>query len=126
MSFTTLLMLCLTIFASSMGQFCLKMGAAKLGKLEGGNVVTMVLGMATNWHILTGLVFYALGVVSYVLLLSQVNLSIAGPAMTVSYVIGIMMGVIFFKETLQLPQYVAIAMILTGVVMLVQGKVPQT
>jgi multidrug transporter EmrE-like cation transporter len=126
MNLMALSMLCLTIFTSSMGQFCLKMGASKIGKLEGGNLMSMVLGMATNWHILTGLVFYGIGVVSYVLLLSQVNLSVAGPAMTLSYVIGIMMGVIFFKETLQLPQYFAIAMILTGVVMLVQGKVPQT
>jgi multidrug transporter EmrE-like cation transporter len=126
MSFTTLLMLCLTILASSIGQFCLKMGASKLGKLEGGNLLGMIMGMVTNWHILTGLVFYALGVVSYILLLSQVNLSVAGPAMTLSYVVGIMMGVIFFKETIQVPQYFAIAMILTGVVMLVQGKVPQT
>jgi multidrug transporter EmrE-like cation transporter len=126
MTFTTLLMLCLTILASSIGQFCLKMGALKLGKFEGGNLVSMVMGMVSNWHILTGLVFYALGVVSYILLLSQVNLSVAGPAMTLSYVVGILMGVIFFKETLQVSQYIAIAMILTGVVMLVQGKVPQT
>ena len=126
MTLTTVLMLFLTILASSIGQFCLKMGASKIGKLEGGNLVSTILGMVTNWHILVGLVFYGLGVVSYILLLSQVNLSVAGPAMTLSYVVGILMGVIFFKETLQIPQYFAIAMILTGVVMLVQGKVPQT
>jgi multidrug transporter EmrE-like cation transporter len=126
MSLTALLMLSLSVLASAIGQFCLKIGASKLGKLEGGNFLNLILGMATNWHIVAGLVCYALGVVAYILLLNQVSLSVAGPAMTLSYVIGIILGVTFFKETLQVPQYFAIAMILCGVVMLVQGKVPHT
>jgi multidrug transporter EmrE-like cation transporter len=126
MSLTAFLMLLLSVIASAIGQFCLKMGAMKLGKFEGGNLFNMIMGMATNWHIVGGLVCYALGVVAYILLLNQVSLSVASPAMTLSYVIGIMMGVMFFKETLQMPQYLAIAMILCGVVLLTQGKVPHT
>jgi multidrug transporter EmrE-like cation transporter len=124
MTLSAFMMLIASVVASAIGQFCLKIGALKLGKFESDNLFGMVMMMATNWHIIGGLVCYALGVVAYILLLNQVSLSVASPAMTLSYVIGIMMGVMFFKETLHFPQYVAIAMILAGVVLLTQGKVP--
>jgi drug/metabolite transporter (DMT)-like permease len=125
MSFQAITMLLASVLASSAGQFFLKLGAQKLGDTNNLNLATILLHMATNWPILVGLVCYAFGVVAYILLLGQVSLSIASPAMTLSYVVGVMLGIFVFKETLSLNQYLAIAMILAGVILLTQGKAPQ-
>jgi drug/metabolite transporter (DMT)-like permease len=125
MTLQAIIMLLASVLASSAGQFFLKLGAQKLGKIDPSNFGTTLLQMAQAWPISVGLVCYACGVVAYILLLSQVSLSIASPAMTLSYVVGIMMGVLVFKETLSLNQYLAIGMILAGVILLTQGKAPQ-
>jgi drug/metabolite transporter (DMT)-like permease len=124
MNLQAVTMLLASVLASSAGQFFLKLGAQKL-KIDPSNFGLTLLHMAQAWPIIVGLVCYACGVVAYILLLSQVSLSIASPAMTLSYVVGIMMGVLVFKETLSLNQYLAIGMILAGVILLTQGKAPQ-
>jgi drug/metabolite transporter (DMT)-like permease len=125
MNLQAITMLLTSVLASSAGQFFLKLGAQKIGKIDPSNFGTTLLQMAQAWPITMGLACYACGVVAYILLLSQVSLSIASPAMTLSYVVGIMMGVLVFKETLSLNQYLAIGMILAGVILLTQGKAPQ-
>jgi drug/metabolite transporter (DMT)-like permease len=122
MSFQAITMLLAAVLASSAGQFFLKLGSMQLNQSPSSNLIATIIQMAQIWPIAVGLTCYACGVVAYILLLGQVSLSIASPAMAMSYVVGIVMGVVFFKETLSPNQYIAIAMILGGVILITQGK----
>jgi drug/metabolite transporter (DMT)-like permease len=122
MTLKAILMLLTAVLSSAAGQYFLKLGSLKLNQLNSPNLGVALLHMAQTWPIAVGLTCYACGVIAYILLLGQVSLSIASPAMALSYVFGILIGVVVFKETLTLNQYIAIAMILGGVILITQGK----
>jgi drug/metabolite transporter (DMT)-like permease len=119
-NFVDLCLLLASISASVGGQFFLKSGAMKLGAVNGTNVVGVILGMVTNWQILAGLTCYALGVITYILLLNRVALSIASPALALSYVFAVLIGVFFFKEPMSLVRAMGVGMIFGGVILLTQ------
>jgi drug/metabolite transporter (DMT)-like permease len=117
-NFVALCLLLASIGASVGGQFFLKSGAMKLGAVNASNVVGVIFSMVTNWQILAGLTCYALGVVTYILLLTRVDLSTASPALALSYVFVVMIGVFFFKEPMSLGRALGVGMIFGGVILL--------
>lgn len=118
MNFVALCLLLVSIGASVGGQFFLKSGAMKLGTVNASNVVGAILSMVTNWQILAGLTCYGLGVITYILLLTRVDLSTASPALALSYVFVVMIGVFFFKEPMSLVRALGVGMIFGGVILL--------
>lgn len=118
MSFAAFCLLVASIAASVGGQFFLKMGANQLGKVNASNVVETILSMATNWPILVGLVFYALGVVTFILLLNKVDISVASPALATSYIFSVLIGRFYYNDQISNLQYVGIALIFSGVILL--------
>ncbi|MGI0492204.1 EamA family transporter [Alkalinema pantanalense CENA528] len=121
MSFAAFCLLMASVAASVGGQFFLKQGALALGTIDSSNVLLAIVSMITKWQILVGLVCYGLGVVTYILLLNKVNLSIASPLLALSYVFAVLLGLFFFKEKLTLVQYIGIAFIFLGVVLLTRS-----
>jgi drug/metabolite transporter (DMT)-like permease len=122
MSFTAILLLVASVSASVGGQFFLKQGAMQLGKVDTTNVTGVIFSMLTKWPIIVGLIFYGLGVVTYILLLNKVNLSVASPLLATSYIFAVLLGVFFFKETVTLSQYFGIGMIICGAILLAAQK----
>ncbi|MBD2326047.1 EamA family transporter [Alkalinema sp. FACHB-956] len=121
MSFAAFCLLMASVAASVGGQFFLKQGALALGTIDSSNVLAAIVSMITKWQILVGLVCYGLGVVTYILLLNKVNLSIASPLLALSYVFAVLLGLFFFKEKVTLVQYIGIAFIFLGVVLLTRS-----
>jgi multidrug transporter EmrE-like cation transporter len=121
MSFASFCLLIASVAASVGGQFFLKIGANQLGKVNASNVVGTIVSMATNWQILVGLTFYALGVVTFILLLNKVELSVASPALASSYIFAVILGRYYFKETITMPQYIGITLIIAGVLFLTRS-----
>lgn len=121
MSFAAFCLLIASVAASVGGQFFLKQGALALGTIDASNVLAAIVSMITKWQILVGLVCYGLGVVTYILLLNKVNLSIASPLLALSYVFAVLLGLFFFKEKVTLIQYIGIAFIFLGVVLLTRS-----
>ncbi|MFM7446974.1 MAG: EamA family transporter [Leptolyngbyaceae cyanobacterium] len=111
-------LLLLAILTASGGQFLLKAGALKLGRVNLGNLVSHVFSIATTPELLMGLVLYALSSVLYILLLTRVPLSIVGPTVAVGYVLSVLMGYFFFKETIIARQLVGLGLIICGVTLL--------
>lgn len=95
-------LLFLSISASVVGQFLLKTGAAKLGAVNGANAFSHILSIVTIPELLTGVVFYAFGALAYILLLTRVELSVAGPAASLSYVFSVLLGFFFSKRQFRL------------------------
>lgn len=111
----------LSILTSAAGQFLLKTGALKIGKLYSDNIFALILRIFTTPELLAGLTCYGVGVIAYILLLSRVKLSIAGPALALGYVFSVLLGYFVFKETLPFRRMVGLGLIIAGVVLVI-GK----
>ena len=82
----------ITMLASASGQFLLKTGALRLGKVNSSNLLGHIVGVVTTPELLVGLCCYGLGAIAYILLLTRVNLSVAGPSAALIYVFSVLMG----------------------------------
>ncbi|RCJ29161.1 EamA-like transporter family protein [Nostoc minutum NIES-26] len=112
----------MSVIASVAGQFFLKIGALKLGRVHAGNVVSHILSIITTSELVIGLTCYALGALAYILLLTRVNLSIAGPSVSLVYVFSVLLGYFIFRETVPLIRIVGLSFIVAGVLLVVWQK----
>ncbi|NMG08321.1 EamA-like transporter family protein [Brasilonema sp. UFV-L1] len=112
----------MSVIASVAGQFFLKLGALKLGSLNPGNTVSQILSIATTPELLAGLSCYGLGALAYILLLTRVNLSIAGPSVSLVYVFSVLMGYFIFREPIPMTRLVGLSFIVSGVILVIWQK----
>ncbi|WP_310483693.1 EamA family transporter [Chamaesiphon sp. VAR_48_metabat_403] len=122
MTLPELSLLLISVLAGVFGQFFLKMGAGKLGKVDMDNALNHILSIVTTPELLIGLTCYALGAIVYILLLTRVNLSIAAPAISISYIFSVLLGHFWFRESIVLPQIIGLAAISFGVMLVVSNK----
>jgi drug/metabolite transporter (DMT)-like permease len=115
-------LLLISVLAGVFGQFFLKLGALKLGKVEIDNIWNHLLSMITTPELLIGLICYGLGAIVYILLLTRVNLSIAAPAISLSYIFSVLLGHFWFRESIAFSQVVGLAAISIGVILVVSQK----
>ncbi|MGC9504982.1 EamA family transporter [Baaleninema sp.] len=111
-----------SILTNTLGQFLLKAGALKLGATNPTSVMGFVVGVFLTPELLTGLVCYGLGAMAYILLLTRVNLSVAGPATALAYVTAVLLGHFVFKESLSSDRLFGIALIVCGVLIVVSRR----
>ncbi|WP_013320350.1 EamA family transporter [Gloeothece verrucosa] len=114
--------LCLLFFSvlvSVTGQFFLKLGAGKLGKVNAGNLISHVLNIISTPELLLGLFCYGLGAVAYILLLTRVKLSVVGPSASLIYIFSVLMGYFFFKESIPVYRLFGLGFIVCGVILVV-------
>lgn len=110
------------ILASVAGQFFLKAGALKLGRVNGENLVSHILNIVTIPELVIGLICYALGAIIYILVLTRVNLSIAAPSAALSYVSVVLIGHFLFHEEISIERVMGIGLIVCGVVLVAWQK----
>jgi drug/metabolite transporter (DMT)-like permease len=109
----------ISILMSVAGQWLLKAGALKLGQVNSGNLSSHVLGILTTPELVAGLTCYGLGAIAYILLLTRVKLSIAGPAVALVYVFSVLLGYFIFREPIPLSRVVGLGLIICGVVLVI-------
>lgn len=112
----------MSILSSVAGQFFLKAGALRLGKATPGNAVSHILSIVTTPELMTGLACYGLGAIAYILLLTRVKLSIAGPSIALVYIFTVLMGYFFFKETIPPTRVAGLGLIISGVLLVMWQK----
>lgn len=110
-------LLLISIIASLSGQFFLKAGALKLGKVNSGNIVNHVLSIALTPELVAGLVCYGLGAIAYILLLTRVKLSVAGPSVALIYIFTVLLSHFAFHESIPGTRIFGLAFIVCGVVL---------
>jgi drug/metabolite transporter (DMT)-like permease len=115
-------LLLVSILSSVAGQFLLKSGALKLGKVNAENAISHIFGILTVPELLAGLACYGLGAVAYILLLTRVNLSIAGPAIALGYVFSVLLGYFMFRESIPIERVMGLGLIVCGVLLVVWQK----
>ncbi len=109
----------ISILASVSGQFFLKAGALKLGRVNAGNVSSHLLSILATPELLAGLTCYGLGAFVYILLLTRVKLSVAGPAVALVYVFSVLLGYFLFRESIPFSRVVGLGLIICGVVLVI-------
>ncbi|MDB9445004.1 MULTISPECIES: EamA family transporter [Nostocales] len=115
-------LLLISVLTSVAGQFFLKAGALKLGKVNLNNTISHIFSIITIPELLIGLTCYGLGAVAYILLLTRVNLSVAGPSIALVYVFSVLLGYLIFKETIPLTRLIGLSSIIAGVILVVWQK----
>lgn len=111
-----------SILTSVAGQFFLKTGASKLGQVNASNALSLILNIVRTPELLTGLACYGLGAVAYILVLTRVNLSVAGPAISLSYVFALLIGHFVFGEPIPPKLYIGMGLIICGVILVIWKK----
>jgi multidrug transporter EmrE-like cation transporter len=109
----------IAILMSVAGQWLLKAGALKLGQVNTSNFSSHVLGILTNPELLMGLTCYGLGAIVYILVLTRVKLSVAGPAAAVVYVFTVLLGYFVFQEPIPLSRVIGLGLITCGVLLVI-------
>lgn len=71
-----------------------------------------------NWGVVLGLLCYAFSVLTWMYVLSKVQVSIAYPFLSIGYVIVLFGGFFFFREPITAIKCVGIALICAGVVLI--------
>ena len=122
MTLPELSLLLISVLAGVFGQFFLKLGASKLGKVELDNALNHILSIVLTPELLIGLTCYGLGAIVYILLLTRVNLSIAAPAISLSYIFSVLLGHFWFRESIASAQLIGLAAISVGVILVVSQK----
>jgi multidrug transporter EmrE-like cation transporter len=115
-------LLLISIMASVTGQLFLKLGANKLGKVNASNIISQITSIITTPELLLGLLCYGLGAIAYILLLTRVKLSVAGPSASLVYVFSVLIGYFIFKETIPSIRYLGLGLIVSGVILVVWQK----
>lgn len=110
-------LLLISVLTAVGGQFFLKLGALKLGKVNTGNALSHVLGIVLTPELVFGLFLYGLSAVLYILLLTRINLSIMGPAVSIGYIFSVLLGYFFFKESIPISRFIGLGLIACGVVL---------
>lgn len=115
-------LLLMSVISSVAGQFFLKAGANKLGRVSVDNAVNHILSIIIVPELLLGLISYGVGAIAYILLLTRVELSIAGPSVSLVYVFSVLLGYFLFKETIPFTRLFGLSLIVCGVILVVWRK----
>ncbi|MDX2242469.1 MAG: EamA family transporter [Leptolyngbyaceae cyanobacterium bins.302] len=108
------------ILVASGGQTLLKLGALKLGPVEANNAIEKVLNILRTPELLVGLVFYGVSAILFILVLTRVKLSVAAPAVSITYIISVLAGYFLFKEPITTRHLIGFSLIICGVVLVVK------
>lgn len=111
----------LALTFNAVANICIKLGSKQMA-LDLQQLMSEPLMLIKNGYLVLGLCFFAAALVLYSFVLSKMSLSVAYPIMTgVGFVFVIGFSVLVLREQLFWWQWLGIASILAGVILLSQG-----
>lgn len=118
-SITVALFLVIAISLGAFGQIALKYGMKQSALANPGAAGGLVTGLAHaifTPYVLLGLGLYAVSSCFWLIVLSKWNLSYAYPMIAISYVGVVFLARLFFREQITWPQWLGIALMAVGLV----------
>ncbi|MGF1481782.1 MAG: EamA family transporter [Cyanophyceae cyanobacterium] len=115
-------LLLMSTISSVFGQFFLKVGALKLGRVTSSNLIGHVMKILTTPELLIGLACYGLGAIAYIMVLTRVKLSIAAPSASLLYVFSVLVGYFAFQEAISPHRLLGLAFIIFGVFLIARQR----
>ena len=101
-------------------QLVLKKGMSQIGSIQVdiNSILTMVLKASTNIYVWSGLIFYVISFVVWLMVLSRVEVSYAYPFLSIGYIIAAFVGYLYLGESMTLNKIGGIIIICLGVFLL--------
>ncbi len=119
----SLALILVAILIAVMGQISLKYGVGQIGRIDAGAMaqpLQLVLKIVLNKWVVIGLGLYGLGAAVWIIVLSRVPLSFAYPMLGLSYVMVVLVSVIFLHEHVPLVRWAGVVLIVAGVALVGQ------
>jgi drug/metabolite transporter (DMT)-like permease len=110
------------VLTASGGQFLLKLGAMKLGRVNTSNAVSHLTNILLTPELLAGLALYGISAFLFILVLTRVKLSVAGPAVSMGYVISVLLGHFVLHESISVKHLIGLGFIICGVILVINNK----
>lgn len=111
-----------SVMLAAVGQFLLKMGMLKVGRMDDlARAPSMLLSAFTNPMVIAGLSVFAVSALSWLLVLSRVNLSIAYPMVSLGYVAVVILSHFILNEHIKPITIVGCLIIGLGVFLIARG-----
>jgi len=110
MSSLDLKAICLTLlcaFIGSVGNVEYKRGAE--------NLYLNIQGLITNYHLIVGMLLYAVMTILYVYVLKESHLSLVYPIFATSYLWTMIFSKVFFNEPVNLMNWIGTSLIMVGI-----------
>ena len=110
-----------SVTCSSIAQLLLKTGMSRrpvVLAFAGGEAVPVVLSIADNLWILSGLALYFLGAVVWLFVLAKVEVSYAYPFVGLGFVLTLLLGKLVMGDNITLARALGTVLITAGVVMI--------
>jgi len=112
----------ITVFLVSMSQFLFKKSVAEIPNIEfNQKMIPQLVHAIFNVYILLGIIMYLLSLFVWLVVLSDTELSIAYPLLSLAYIATFILGVIFLGESITINKIVGIIIICSGVFILTQN-----
>jgi multidrug transporter EmrE-like cation transporter len=110
-------LLMIGVLLNAAAQLLLKAGTNSVGVFEfsRANIAPIGWKLATEPHILGGLICYVISVVVWIMALSRVEVSIAYPLLSIGYVVNAIAAWYLFGEAVSVSRLVGIGIIIVGV-----------
>lgn len=106
------------VLIGSAGQVVMKMGMRGYGRVSVGEVWSQLGPILTTPQVAIGFVCYALSAVLWLVVVSNFDLSMAYPMVSVGYVFVVLASWFFFGENISWLRACGLAIIIAGVVMI--------
>ena len=108
---------------NAVAQLLLKAGTNSIGTFayNFSNILPIGLKLATEPHIIGGLVCYGISVVVWIMVLSRVEVGVAYPMLSFGYIVTALAAWWIFGETLSLERMVGIGVIIFGVFLITRS-----
>lgn len=105
------------VLLNAVAQLLLKAGTNSVGEFAftRANIFPVGWQLATEPHILGGLLCYAISVVVWVVALSRVEVSVAYPMLSIGYIVNAVAAWYLFGEAVSLSRLAGIGVIIVGV-----------
>ena len=105
------------VLLNAAAQLLLKAGTSAVGHFEFhlDNLVPVGWKLATEPHILTGMMCYAISLVVWIMALSRVPVSIAYPMLSIGYVVNAIVAYLWLGEAVNATRMLGIGVIVLGV-----------
>jgi len=116
-----LIVLFVAIAMGAVGQIGMKAGMNRVRERAGGELESFVKALPkifSDLYVLGGITIYVISTALWLWVLSKVDLSFAYPCISISYIIIILAGRWIFRECIDGWKIAAIALILSGVILL--------
>ncbi|MGC9610761.1 MAG: EamA family transporter [Minisyncoccia bacterium] len=92
----------------------------KIGNFSAMPFLTFLIKSFTAPLVIIGISLYVVSAVLWLMLLSRINLSVAYPALSLSYIVVLLISWFYLKETVSIYQFIGVALIIVGVYLIVK------